>query len=215
MKVLEWCEKSLIYFIWSALLAAIVFAVHELYWTIFFLSLLTFGLTFLPHLFDWHVLRFSKNFLLAIIFLIYATLLLGELGAFYQRFWWWDLLLHAGAALGFGIIGFLILSILHIREKIAANPITIAVFSFTFAVAIGVLWEIFEFGVDQLLDTNLQKSGLWDTMGDLIVDCVGAGIASVLGFLYLKGWGRSSFIRKWTREFHHRNNQFFQERKRQ
>jgi hypothetical protein len=30
----------------------------------------------------------------------------------------------------------------------------------------------------------MQKSGLRDTMGDLIVDCGGAFIASTTGFLY-------------------------------
>ena len=37
-----------------------------------------------------------------------------------------------------------------------------------FAITIGALWEVFEFGMDQLFGLNMQKSGLLDTMGDLI-----------------------------------------------
>ena len=51
---------------------------------------------------------------------------------------------------------------------------------------------IFEFGVDQILGFNMQKSGLVDTMWDLIVDSIGAFFASLLGFLYLKGEKRFS-----------------------
>ncbi len=197
MKRIEWYSKGLTYFMRVTLLLAMAFAVHEFYWTIFFLSLLTFGFTFLPFLFDYYALRLPKNLSLAIIFCIYATLYLGEVGAFYEKFWWWDLLLHGGSALGFGIIGFLILFILQMRKHIAGEPITIAVFSFTFAVAIGALWEVFEFSLDQILGTNLQKSGLWDTMGDLIVDCAGAALASLFGFVYLKGWLGATFLEKW------------------
>jgi hypothetical protein len=32
----------------------------------------------------------------------------------------------------------------------------------------------------------MQKSGLVDTMWDLIADCIGAGIAGLYGYLYLK-----------------------------
>jgi hypothetical protein len=54
------------------------------------------------------------------------------------------------------------------------------------AVAVGVTWEIFEFAADQLFGLNMQKSGLLDTMWDLIFDCIGASIAALAGFLYLK-----------------------------
>jgi hypothetical protein len=54
-------------------------------------------------------------------------------------------------------------------------------------VTIGTAWEIFEFGMDRVFGTTMQKptlrdpSGLTDTMEDLIVDAIGAGIVVVLG----------------------------------
>src|SRR5690606_41825913 len=38
---------------------------------------------------------------------IFGTIFLGEALNFYERYWWWDLLLHAGSAMGFGLVGFL------------------------------------------------------------------------------------------------------------
>ena len=39
---------------------------------------------------------------------------------------------------------------------------------------IGVIWEIFEFSLDYVIGLNMQKSGLVDTMGDLIVNSIGS-----------------------------------------
>lgn len=52
----------------------------------------------------------------------------------------------------------------------------------------GAAWEIFEFGVDQIFGTTMQKptyggsSGLVDTMEDLIVDAIGASIVVLRGY---------------------------------
>ena len=59
--------------------------------------------------------------------------------------------------------------------------------SFSFAITIGALWEIFEFAMDQVFGLNMQKTGLVDTMWDLIVDTLGAGLGATAGFFYLKG----------------------------
>ena len=56
----------------------------------------------------------------------------------------------------------------------------------------GVFWEFFEFGADRLLGFNMQKfrmpgqDGLVDTMEDLIVDTIGAIIACIGGWIYMK-----------------------------
>jgi hypothetical protein len=73
-----------------------------------------------------------------------------------------------------------------------------AVFSFTYAVTLGVIWEILEFSMDDLVGSAHQKwdlpeaeimigkpyqgNGLRDTMSDLIVDSIGAFITSVITY---------------------------------
>ena len=121
------------------------------------------------------------------IVFIYATLFLGNVQEYYARFWWWDFVMHTGSGIVLGLVGFLIIYALFKGERVVASPIWIAIFAFSFAVALGAVWEIFEFTMDQLFGYGMQKSGLVDTMWDLIVDSVGALLASFVGWLYLKG----------------------------
>lgn len=146
-------------------------------------------LTFLPSI----IRRSYRVFLplefdVAAIIFIFAALFLGELHGYYTKFWWWDLVLHTSSGFLFGILGFLLLYVLsnEPRVYIRMKPGFVAMFGFTFAVAIGVVWEIFEFFMDSTFGLGMQKSGSADTMWDLIVDALGALVIAVLGYLYLR-----------------------------
>jgi uncharacterized membrane protein YjdF len=95
------------------------------------------------------------------------------------------------------------------------KPGFVAFFAFLFALGMGALWEIFEFGMDRFFGMNMQKemlgdpSGLTDTMWDLIVDTLGAWIIAVLGYGYLKTAGNESFLERWIRKFIVGNPRFF------
>jgi hypothetical protein len=151
-----------------------------------FVTLAALVLTFLPALFASRVgLRLPQSFLAAIALFVLATLYLGEVHAFYDRFWWWDLALHFGSAMGFGILGFLLVFMLFQGDRYAAPPWAVGALSFCLAITVGTLWEIFEYGMDRLFGFNMMKSGLADTMGDLVVDAVGAALAALAGVIYL------------------------------
>jgi len=151
----------------------------------------------------------------AVIF-IFASLYLGEVQSFYQRFWWWDIALHASAGLLMGIVGFLLVYLLNesTQVKLHMTPGFISLFAFAFAVTIGTLWEIFEFSMDQFFALNMQKtmlgdsSGLTDTMWDMIVNALGACIISIMGWRYLKG-KQTLFVRDWIRSFIQKNPSLF------
>jgi len=169
------------------ILIAIYQSIRNNNYLVLFLSLLVFFITFLPYLFNWKFnLKIPTEIEIIIVIFIYASLYLGEVQSYYVKFWWWDIFLHAFSAIIFGFVGFTILYFMYSRRTIKANPWAIAIFSFSFAIAIGVLWEIFEFSVDQILGFNMQKSGLVDTMWDLIVDTLGAILATSVGYIYLK-----------------------------
>jgi hypothetical protein len=138
-------------------------------------------------------------------------LFLGEVRGYYARFWWWDVLLHIGAGFLLGILGFLLVHVLNEKEEIELHmkPGFVALFSFMFAMGLGAVWEIFEFAMDQGFGLNMQKSGLVDTMWDLIVDGVGALIISVLGWNHLRQAGRNSFLERWIDRFIEANPQIF------
>jgi len=153
-----------------------------------FVTLAALVLTFLPALFASRVgLRLPQSFLAAIALFVLATLYLGEVHAFYDRFWWWDLALHFGSAMGFGILGFLLVFMLFQGDRYAAPPWAVGALSFCLALTAGALWEVFEYAMDALFGFDMMKSGLPDTMGDLMVDAVGAALAALAGVIYLLG----------------------------
>ncbi len=157
-------------------------------WPAAFVTLAALALTVLPGGLARRVgLRLPPSFLAAIALFVLATLYLGEVYDFYNRFWWWDLVLHFGFAMGFGILGFLLIFMLFQGDRYAAPPWALGVLSFCVALAVGALWEIFEYAMDTLFGFNMMKSGLPDTMGDLIVDAVGAMLAALAGVVYLLG----------------------------
>lgn len=170
------------------LILAIAVSIFYQSWSNLFISCLALVLTFIPFLIEKkYQIDIPIVFELVVILFVYASLFLGEVGRFFHYFWWWDLLLHGTSAVAFASIGFIILFILSETSKIEARPGWLAVFSFSFAVAIGVIWEIFEFFMDQTLGLNMQKSGLVDTMWDLIINNVGAILTSLAGYEYMTG----------------------------
>ncbi|MCC6660325.1 MAG: hypothetical protein IT437_05515 [Phycisphaerales bacterium] len=153
--------------------------------------------------------------LLAIGF-TFAALFLGEMTDFYGRFWWWDIALHTTSGVLLGILGFLLVHVLNAAPRLDLHmrPGFVAFFAFCFALAVGALWEIFEFAMDQLAGMNMQKaflddpSGLTDTMWDLIVDALGAAAIALLGYHYTKR-GTQSFVERWIHRFIAANPRLF------
>jgi len=156
------------------------------------------------------------EFQIAAVVFIFCALFLGEIRNYYELLWWWDIALHVSSGLLLGILGFLMIYVLNESRNIdlQMRPRFIALFAFLFALATGALWEIFEFSMDRLFGTRMQKpmlgdeSGLTDTMWDLIVDTVGALTISVLGWWYMHR-GERSFIRVWIEKFIARNPGIF------
>lgn len=153
--------------------------------------------------------------LLAVVF-VFAALFLGEIRSYYVRIWWWDIALHTSSGLLMGILGFLLVYVLNENEHVDVHmrPRFVALFAFLFAVAVGTLWEIFEFAMDQVFGTNMQKpmfddpSGLTDTMWDMIVNMLGALAISALGWWYMRRDERS-FIEVWIGRFIEHNPRLF------
>lgn len=174
--------------IWAVLLLEFGVALWERQWPLAGVAAITFVLTLMPMLLVRRMdIRLPTAFLVGITLFIFATIFLGEAFDFYRRYWWWDMVLHGGSAIGFGLLGFLFVLMLFEGDRYAAPAWAMALIAFSFAVTIGALWEIFEFGMDQLFGLNMQKSGLLDTMFDLIVNVIGASIGALAGYLYLTG----------------------------
>ncbi|MBF9042602.1 hypothetical protein HKCCE4037_04650 [Rhodobacterales bacterium HKCCE4037] len=182
-------QHPITYTIWSLLALVALWGVLERQWSLVLIALLTVGLTLIPILGQsWTGIRLPAGFIAAVSIFITATVFLGEAFDFYERLWWWDLAAHSGSAVGFGMVGTVLVVLLVRGDKLALAPGLGALFAFSFAISIGALWEVFEYGMDTIFSLNMQKSGLDDTMGDLIVDAIGAAIGATAGYYYLRGW---------------------------
>ena len=154
------------------------------------IAVLTFIITLIPPIIEKKLkIHYPSEFEITIMIFIYLSLVLGSIGKFYDRFPWWDLMLHTLSGVLIGLFGFSLVYILNRSswKKIKLSRAFVALFAFCFAVSLGTLWEIYEYGFDNLFNWNMQRSGLDDTMWDLIVDSLGAALVSVSGYIYLKG----------------------------
>lgn len=173
------------------------------------------ALTLAPVVFKLPVEIPSEIQIVAILF-VFATLFLGEVRDYYQLYWWWDAALHTTSGLLLGMLGFMFVYMLNEDRHVDLHmrPSFVALFAFLFAVAIGAVWEIFEFGMDRYFNTDMQPatagdpSGLTDTIQDLIVDTLGAAVVSIAGWRYLAR-ARTSYVDNWARRFIQRNPQLF------
>ncbi|MCI5774723.1 MAG: hypothetical protein MR210_09190 [Erysipelotrichaceae bacterium] len=152
-------------------------------------------------------LEIPSHMMIPYVIFLYCAIFLGEVRSFYYNFAYWDMFLHTLSGGMLGMLGFSIVSLLNKTKAVPIDlsPGFVAIFAFCFAITIGVFWEIYEFSFDGFLGMNMQKfmledgtqfigrAALTDTMQDLIVDCIGAFVATSLGYLAMK------FDSKWLK----------------
>lgn len=178
-------------------------------WLNAFTGLVALTLTFIPAILERQLsLHLPIEFTLLTTAFLYASFVLGEIGDFYARFWWWDLMLHSLSALTIGIIGFLMIYVFYMTNRIWIEPIYVAIMTLCLAITTGTLWEIFEFMMDWFFHFNMQKSGLVDTMTDLIVNTSGSLVAAILGYFYVRD-GDSLIIDRLVHYFVEKNPKLF------
>lgn len=158
------------------------------------------ALSFLPQLIERSFkVHMPLGYEFIIVAFIFASIYLGELNQAYEQFWWWDIALHASSGVIAGYVGFLILYTLYRQRQLVASAGIIAFFTFAVGMMSAGLWEMFEFGVDQLLGKSMQH-GLVDTMSDTIVACLGSLLAAAAAYWHIK-WPDSSPLRRTLHRF--------------
>ena len=157
---------------------------------------------FVPHIIKkWWGFAISGTMSVIYTGFIFAALFLGTLMNFYDIFPFWDDMLHFFSGITLAILGFAILDIMQKQTPQRISAVGVAIFALCFAMALGKLWEIYEFLIDYFLGTNTQRfmdsdgvpfvgqEALMDTMIDMIFNTAGAIIASIWGYRRLKGKG--------------------------
>ncbi|MBT2755423.1 hypothetical protein J7E71_05550 [Mesobacillus foraminis] len=117
--------------------------------------------------------KFNLPIVASYLIFLFGSQYLGSILGWYGL-GWWDILMHFISG---GLLAFLGIALYErMAHRNAGSQISswfIFLFTFSFAVLGGVIWEIYEFSGDQFFDMTLQGGGNKDTMVDLIADAVG------------------------------------------
>lgn len=157
------------------LITTVMTAVLSRQWKILYLSLLAAVCLILPfivtYISNMKNIMLPPSFNLVSLLFIFSAQYLGEIKKFYDIFWWWYILLHGLFGMYAVIISLYIMQgIIKKKQGITKQRLILfnGVFSFSFSIALGTLWEIFEFTADYFFKTNMVTGGLQDTATDLI-----------------------------------------------
>lgn len=141
-----------------------------------FLCVLTLFLFAMPSLLEKKLDIDLPNTLEIIILLfIYAAEILGEIGAYYVTFPYWDTVLHTLNGFLCAAIGFSLLDILnrHNRARFHLSPLYLAIVAFCFSMTVGVVWEFFECTMDRFFFLDMQKDTVVHSIGTILLDPTG------------------------------------------
>ena len=138
-----------------------------------FMCALTLALFFLPPFvsktFQIELPTLLENIVLIFIF---AAEILGEIGGYYEKYAIWDTLLHTTTGFIAAAVGLSLIDILNRSERIRfyLSPLFVALVSFCFSMTIGVLWEFFEFGSDVIMQTDMQRDTLLQSISSVALN---------------------------------------------
>lgn len=170
----------------------------------FFGFLVTFIPSFLSRFFK---INIPGVFEIMVILFVYGLLFIGDVRGLFDEFWWWDIALNGFAAVVLGFVGLTIANVLQKENVVNGSPFVIALFSFCFAVSIGVLWEIFEFSLDYFFGFSLHRRGL-GAVGGMMLNSFGALAVSIFGYIHSKRG--NNFVSSTISNFVRRNSLLFQ-----
>lgn len=167
-------------------------------------ALFILGLMVLPSLLkEQYRLHLPFEIDLAIVAFIFLSLFLGSLQDYYERFPLWDGILHFQSGILLGAVGFLVVYLLNERKQgtVVMSPGFISLFSVCFSMALSVVWEIYEYTVDNVFGYTMQESGLPDTMGDLIVNAIASIAVATVAYVWMKRRRRLPFAPRFLKKF--------------
>lgn len=147
----------------------------------------------IPNLLDFILISFA-----------FSGLILGDVFNFYGKIPYWDSILHTFSGVVIAYVGFIVIEFLDKEYTIplSVSPLFMSVIVVSVALAIGAVWEIGEYTVDDIFHTNNQQymqstrstlydeddiplqghDALDDTMKDLMLDLAGAIVVASIEY---------------------------------
>lgn len=123
-------------------------------------------------------IELPKTLEVIILLFIFAAEILGEISSFYIIFPMWDTVLHTLNGFLAAAIGFSLVDLLNNNSRLEfkLSPLFMALVAFSFSMTIGVLWEFFEFGMDQIMGMDMQKDTIIHSFQSVLLDSTKSNI---------------------------------------
>lgn len=127
------------------------------------------------------------------MFLI-ATLYLGPAIGFYEKYAWWDSLLHFLSGPLLTLIAFNILSVLRDKNIVDASKSSFFLMGTMFVFSLGAhaIWELYEFLIDLVFGTKMTNFDFMDTMLDSLLNF----ISSLISVFIIKSVAEENRVKK-------------------
>ncbi len=141
-----------------------------------FLGILTLLLLFVPSLIQVSFkIELPTTLEIIIMLFIFSAEILGEIQEFYIIIPFWDTILHTLNGFLAAAIGLSMVVLLNDSKRVMFNlsPAFIALVAFCFSMTIGVIWEFFEFAMDQFFRLDMQKDTVIHTISSVMLDPAG------------------------------------------
>ena len=182
MELKEHKSSAIVYFTLRALVMIVmVLQIFNRNYENVFLCLLTLLLLVVPSLVQVTMkIELPTTLEIIILVFIFAAEILGEIQEFYILFPFWDTVLHTLNGFLAAAIGFSMVDLLNRSERMMfkLSPLFMAIVAFCFSMTIGVVWEFFEFGMDQLFHTDMQKDTIVHAVSSVLLDPAGGNRAA-------------------------------------
>ena len=137
-----------------------------------FLCVLTLVLLLIPSLIQINLkIELPTALEITILVFIFAAEILGEIQSYYISSLL-DTVLHTINGFLMAAIGFALVDILNRSKKfsIQLSPVFLAIVAFCFSMTIGVIWEFFEYGMDQFFGLDIQKDTVIQGFSSVLLD---------------------------------------------
>ena len=149
-------------------------------WESVFTCFLTLVLLFVPSMLE-RGLKIEVPTTLEIItyIFVFCADILGEIECYYMKYPFWDTMLHVVNGFVFAAFGFALVDIFnrHGRFTFKLSPVFCALVAFCFSMTVGVMWEFFEFGADEIFHFDMQKDAVVYNINSTYLDPEGANNA--------------------------------------
>lgn len=164
-------------------IGVLCFQIYNRNYESIFLCVLTLILLLMPGFIQVTLkIEFPTVLEIAILLFIFAAQVLGEMVEFYLIFPHWDTMLHTMNGFLMASIGLSMVNLLNKSDKMmfSLSPLFTAIVAFCFSMTIGVVWEIFEFAMDQLFLFDMQKDTIINYISSVSLNPTGMNKPIVL-----------------------------------